>query len=220
MAGKDCELERLRAEMDAAQRDIDSAKGRLDSISSKRSGIKSQIETINYRIADIKHHIDEEYRMMKICYEARDRIDAENHKYNAQSYKNSLQREYEIKNSYYIQLDGIKSEFESALYDLRSAKEWKQRAREAFQARLQILKIRNEQERAKWRVKSCKNCGKPIRYRVDWNHIPDLCKECKEREKAKWHEKPCKKCGLPIKYHEDWKHIPSICKQCKMLNVH
>ena len=139
--------------MYVAQRDTDSAKGRLDRISYNCSCIKSQIEAINYRIADIKNHIDEEYRMMKICYEARDRIDAENHKYNAQCYKNSLHSEYEIKNSYYSQLDGIKIEFESALSDLRSAKERKQRAREAFHVRLQVLKNQNEQERAKWREK-------------------------------------------------------------------
>lgn len=56
MPEKDYELERLRAEMDAAQREIDSAKSRLDTISSRRSSIKDQIESVNYRIADIKWH--------------------------------------------------------------------------------------------------------------------------------------------------------------------
>lgn len=83
MPGKDYELERLRSEMDAAQRDIDSAKARLDPISTRRDSIRNQIDSANYRIADIKHSIDEEYRMMKICYQSRDKYDAENHKYAA-----------------------------------------------------------------------------------------------------------------------------------------
>jgi chromosome segregation ATPase len=215
MPGKDFELERLRSEMDAAQREVDSAKARLDPIGTRRDGIKSQINSVKYRIDDIKHSIDEEYRMMKICYQSRDRIGAENHKYNAESFKGALQREYEIKKGYYDELHCLQNDFESALDAVRSAKERKQRAREAFNARLELVKAQNERERAKWKEKPCKICGAAIRYHIEWNRVPDLCKSCQEREKAKWHETTCKKCGKTIRYHQDWTYIPSICKECK-----
>ena len=179
MSGNDRELERLKSEMDTAQRAIDTAKSRMDSIGARREGIRREIESVNYRIADLKRHIDEEYRAVKVCYEARDKLHAENHKYNAQSYRDALQREYEIKKSLYEKLDMLKPEFESALASLRSAKGRKQRAIEAFKARLQILKQQNEMERAKWKEKPCRICGAVIRYHVDWAHIPSVCKACK-----------------------------------------
>ena len=215
MSGNDAELERWRNEMDAAQKEIDQAKFRLDGISERRNSIKSQIESANIRIADIKHSIDEEYQGARYCRSVRDFYGADNHKYRAESFIAGLQREKEIKNSYYLQLEGIKPEYEAALYSLRSAKERKQMAREAFQNRLQYLKYMNEQEKAKWREKNCQKCGMTIRYRIDWQHIPNLCPKCKEEEKAKWHIKPCKLCGRDIRYNTDWEHIPNICKECK-----
>ena len=179
MKSKDFELERLRGEMDSAQRVIDSAKSRLDALSPRRDSIKREIDSCKYRIADIKHSIDEEYRMMKICFERNDRIDASTHKWNAESYKNALQREYEIKNSYYSQMDGMKSDYESALSALREAKSRKQRAREAFNARLEIVRAENERARAQWKETRCKKCGATIRYHADWEHIPTICKSCK-----------------------------------------
>ena len=215
MSGKDYELERLRNEMDAAQQAIDNAKYRLDPIRSKRDIIKQEIGAVNYRIADIKRSIDEEYRMMKVCYQNKDRYSAENHKYRAQSFKDQLQREYSYKNDYFSQLDYLKTDYESAMEMLRNAKARKQSAKEAFNVRLNALKAAKEQERANWKTKICKCCGTEFSYRLDWNRIPDLCKPCQERAKQKWHETTCKKCGKTIRYHEDWEHIPKLCKECK-----
>ena len=215
MAGNDYELNRLRGEMDAAQREIDNASSRLDSINSKREGIKSQISSCKYRIADIKHSIDNEYQAMKICYQAHDHYSIQNHKYRAQSFKDALRREHEICDGYYSQLNSYKGEYESALAALRSAKDRKRRAREAFNARLEILKANNAMEKAKWKETTCKICGAKIAYHVEWKRIPDLCKPCLEKEKAKWHETTCRKCGKPTRYHEDWTHKPTICKNCK-----
>ena len=215
MPKNDPELERLRAEMDAAQRQIDSAKQRLDYIGPRRDAIKREIESVNYRIADLKHSIDIEYEAIRACRQAHNKIDADNHRWSAQDFKAALDREYSIKNGYFEQLSAIRSEFEPALAELRSAQERKRRAREAFQARLAALKAANEASRAKWHEKPCSKCGKTIRYHEDWARVPDMCKECRERERAMWHEKPCAKCGRTIRYREDWAHIPNICKDCK-----
>ena len=212
---KDYELDRLHHEIETAQRAIDSAKSRLDFVNSRRSGIKSQIESCKYRIADIKHSVDLEYGYMRTCRSARDHIGADNHRYNAESFKNALNREYEIKNGYYTELNSYKGEYESALNDLRNAKARKHQAIEAFQSRLQIVKAQNEQEKAQWRETYCKKCGKKISYRINWKRVPDMCKDCIAVEKAKWQETPCVKCGRMIRYNEDWTHIPHVCKDCK-----
>ncbi len=181
MAGKDFELDRLSGIMDSAQRDIDNLKPRLDALSSKREFLKGQICEYKYRIDDLKRDIDMEYSMMKSCYQARDRYSAENHKYNAQSYKEALQREYSYKNSIHEQLNCLKSEFDSVLSSFRSAKERKQNAREAFNRRLQEVRAIKEIEKAKWKEKPCKKCGQMIRYHIEWSHIPTYCKDCKSR---------------------------------------
>ncbi len=215
MAGKDSELERLRYEMDAAQREIDNIKSRLDPLSYRRDSIKSQIDSSNYRIADLKHSVDNEYQAVRICQQAHNKLDADNHRYRANSFKEALQREYDIKKGYYDQLNNIKYDFDSAVSALRDAKARKQRARDAFNARLAIVKAENERRKAEWKETHCRVCGKAIRYHVDWKRVPDLCPECKEKEKAKWRETNCKKCGKPIRYNIEWTHIPTICSTCK-----
>ncbi len=179
MAGKDFELDRLSGMMDSAQRDIDNIKTRLDALSSKRNFLKGQINEYNYRIDALKRDIDLEYSMMKSCYQARDRYSAENHKYNAQSYRDALQREKCYKNEIYDQLNYLKSEFDSAVNSLRAAKARKQNARDDFNRRLQEVREMRELEKAKWKEKSCKKCGRPIKYNIGWSHIPSYCKDCK-----------------------------------------
>lgn len=215
MAGKDPELQRLSSEMDQAQRAIDSAKARLDPIRDKRSSIKSQMDSISYNIADLKRTIGNEYEAMRVCKAARDRIGADNHRYNAESYRSSLSSQYDIKNGLRSQLDYLRSDYDSAMSALNDAKARKQQLRESFNRRLEYLKAESEREKASWRETTCKRCGTTIRYRIDWSRIPDLCKPCREYEKAQWAETTCKSCGKAIRYKRDWSHIPNLCKECK-----
>ena len=175
MKDKDPELQRLSAEMDAAQAEMDSLRSTIDSIKSKRNSIKSQIEAVNYRIQDLKSRIDNEYSAMRLCYQRKDRIDGDNHKYNAESLKGSLNAEYSYKNNYRSQLDSTRYEYDSVMSRFNAAKDRKTRAREAFQSKLQQLK-------AKWHEKPCAKCGATIRYHEDWEHIPSICKNCKSKK--------------------------------------
>lgn len=76
-------------------------------------------------------------------------------------------------------------------------------------------------EAAKWMEKPCKQCGRTIRYNIEWSNYPNFCPECKEkfeyekreREKNR-REKPCKGCGKTIVYYTDWSRIPNYCKEC------
>ena len=215
MRKSDPELERLRSEKEAAQRDIDSAKAQLDRLSPQRSAYQSQIQSINATIADLKQQISSERDAIRICRAARDRISADTHRYNLQSYQAALQEQYSIKNSYYSQKEMSKSEFDSVVSSLRAAKERKQRAQEAFNARLSQLKEEREAEAQKWRTTSCKKCGREIRYHTDWTRLPDLCDSCRKQEREKWRETTCRVCGRPIRYNVEWTHIPSVCKTCK-----
>lgn len=178
---KDIELERLRNEIDAAQRDIESAKSTLDYIASRRDPIKSQLDAVKYRIDDLKRTIQNEYDSMRYCYQCHDRIGAENHRYNAQSYKDALQREYSFKNGYFTELSCFKMDFQNALERLRSAKARKQQLISQFKSRLETVKAARTAEQSKWKEKACKLCGRTIRYRIDWEHIPNVCKECKSK---------------------------------------
>jgi len=215
MRKNDPELERLHSEKEAAQRDIDSAKAQLDRLSPQRSAYQGQIQSVNATIADLKQRISSERDAIRICKAARDRISADTHRYNLQSYQASLQGQYSIKDSYISQMNMSKSEFNAALNSLRAAKERKQRAQEAFNARLSQLKAQREAEAQKWRTTSCKKCGREIRYHTDWSRIPDLCDDCRRREREKWQETTCRVCGRPIRYNVEWAHIPSVCKACK-----
>lgn len=215
MRKNDPELERLRSEKEAAQREIDSIKAQLDRISPQRNAYRDQIQSINATITDLKQRINSERDAIGICKAARDRISADTHRYNQQSYKAALQEQYSIKNSYSSQMSMSRSEFDSALNSLRAAKERKQRVQEAFNARLSQLKADREAEAQKWRETSCKKCGQTIRYRIEWDRIPDLCPSCRQQEREKWRETACRVCGRPIRYNVEWLHIPSVCKSCK-----
>lgn len=65
-----------------------------------------------------------------------------------------------------------------------------------------------------WAEKSCEHCKATIRYRKDWNKIPNLCKPCKEKDQAMWAEKFCKNCSATIRYRKDWNKIPDFCPSC------
>lgn len=85
------------------------------------------------------------------------------------------------------------------------------------------------EEEQKWREKPCPGlkgqsyCGKTIRYRTDWDNVPDICPDCREKAKeakaqreANMREKPCAgECGNTIRYNLNWDNVPNLCKECQ-----
>ena len=167
MRGQDPELERLRHEMDAAQRQIDSAKAALDAHSARRDSVKLALDRCKSEISFLKAQLNQEYDAIRACRAARDRYSADQHRYSADSLKASLQRQYEMKDRYYEQMNGGRGGFDTALAELRSAQERRHRASDAFHARLEQLKGENQRARAKWHETRCKVCGATIRYHED-----------------------------------------------------
>ena len=236
----DMELERLRNEMTAAQEEMDRIKDRMSALNEQRSGIREEVGGVKARLAQLKQNIDREYDAMRAGFQQSDVQGANRHKRVAESLKQQLDAEYKKKDLCYEKLNTAKAEFESALEQLNQARDRKHKAGEAFHVRLEALKAANppkpredrkpgadrkprrDQKPAKgkdkdlqWKQTTCKMCGKPVYYHIEWNKVPDLCHDCLEKEKAHWLTTPCKRCGKPIRYHDSWEHAPSICKACK-----
>jgi len=101
-------------------------------------------------------------------------------------------------------------------------------------AERQAKQQERERQALMWREKPCPGlkggtyCGNTIKYRTDWDRIPDLCQSCRDKLKAhkvereaKWREKPCAGgCGRTIRYSIDWEHPPSFCADCKQRRQH
>lgn len=66
-----------------------------------------------------------------------------------------------------------------------------------------------------WHETTCSECGRTFYYHIDWNRIPNLCKDCIDRKKSEWKETHCSDCGTTIKYHVSWDRVPDLCKSCK-----
>lgn len=120
MRKNDPELERLRSEKEAAQREIDSIKAQLDRISPQRNAYRDQIQSINATITDLKQRINSERDAIGICKAARDRISADTHRYNLQSYKAALQEQYSAVNKAYRQVvDDLEPTFKETAHYLQ-----------------------------------------------------------------------------------------------------
>lgn len=176
---QDYQLEQLKNEMDAAQRDIDIHKSCLDSVTQRRDSLKDQISSLKYEIANLKNERSREYDAAAESYRERSHEWAAIHKCNAQSLGDSIADKYSILDSYFEQLNVVKSERDSVFEAFKEAKERKYRALDEFKRRLEIVRAERDAERAKWHEKSCRKCGSIIRYHEDWNHIPNYCKACK-----------------------------------------
>jgi hypothetical protein len=57
----------------------------------------------------------------------------------------------------------------------------------------------------------------PIRYNVEWKHIPNLCKDCFDKDKENWEDRTCAKCGKTFRINKGWEHIPTICGECRKI---
>ena len=200
----DMELERLRSEMTAAQEDMDRIKERMNTLTEQRNTIREEVGGVKARLTQLKQNIDREYDAMRAGFGQHDVQGANRHKRVAESLKQQLDAEYKKKDLCYEKLGVAKAEFESALEALNQARDRKHKAGEAFHTRLEALKAANppkprtdrkpRQEQPKkhkdkelqWKQTTCKQCGKPVYYHIEWNKVPDLCHDCLEKEKAHW----------------------------------
>jgi len=215
MSGKDPELSRLGEELSSARSDYTAAKKTTDETKARLNQTGSMIQTFNAKIAELKKGIDSEYNAMRSERAGGDRIAADGHREAAQSLQEKLTEIYESKKACFAELDEARAAFNKALDSQKILRDKVQEAWDNFNQRLEFLKSENAKEQAKWKEKPCKICGVPIRYNVEWKHIPNLCKECFEKDKLNWEDRTCAKCGKTFRINKSWEHIPTICSDCR-----
>ena len=217
MSGKDPELSRLGEALSSARSAYAAAKKTTDETKARLNQTGSMIQTFNAKIADLKKGIDSEYNAMRSERAGGDRTAADEHRGNAQSMQEELTETYESKKACFAELDEARAAFNKALDCQKILRDKVQEAWDSFNARLEFLKSENAKEQEKWKEKPCRICGVPIRYNVEWKHIPNLCKDCFEKDKLNWEDRTCAKCGKTFRINKSWEHIPTICGDCRKI---
>ena len=217
MSGKDPELSRLGEALSSARSAYAEAKKITDEAKARLNETGSRIQTFNAKITELKKGIDSEYNAMRSERAGGDRDAADEHRSIAQSMQEKLTEIYESKKSCFGELDEARAAFNKALDAQKILRDKVQEAWDGFNARLEYLKEENAKEQAKWKEKPCKICGVPIRYNIEWKHIPNLCKECFDKDKENWEDRKCAKCGKTFRINKGWEHIPTICGDCRKI---
>ena len=217
MSCKDPELSRLGEALSSARSAYAAAKKITDETKARLNETGSRIQTFNAKISELKKGIDAEYGAMRTERANGDRDAADEHRSLAQSMQEKLSEIYESKKACFGELDEARAAFNKALDTQKILRDKVQEAWDGFNARLEYLKSENAKEQAKWKEKPCKICGVPIRYNVEWKHIPNLCKDCFDKDKANWEDRVCAKCGKAFRINKGWEHIPTICGDCRKI---
>lgn len=215
MSGKDPELTKLGEQLTAARAAYAEAKKVTDGAKVKLNDSGSRIQKINDEITSLRQRIDMEYDAMRAQRAEGNRDAADAHRAAAQELQSELSGKYDEKKAYFTSLDAAREGFRQALNVQRESRDRVQQAWNDFNARLDILKEKNRIEQAKWKEKPCRNCGKMIRYNVEWKHIPNLCHDCFEKDKVNWEDRTCTRCGASFRINKTWEHIPTICPSCR-----
>lgn len=215
MSGKDPELSKLGEQLTAARAAYTEAKKTTDGAKARLNESGSTIQEINEEIAQLRHKIDAEYDAMRTERSNGNRDAADAHRSTAQEMQAQLSGKYDEKKACFTNLDIARDEFRQALDVQRKSRDAVQKAWNDFNGRLDFLKEQNRIEQAKWKEKPCKNCGKMIRYNIEWKHIPNLCHDCFEKDKVNWEDRICTRCGATFRINKTWEHIPTICPSCR-----
>lgn len=215
MSGKDPELTKLGEQLTAARTAYTEAKKTTDGAKAGLNESGSRIQKINEEIKSLRHTIDAEYDAMRQERSQGNRDAADAHRAAAQEFQMQLSGKYDEKKACFANLDIAREKFRQALDVQRQSRDTVQKAWNAFNERLDFLKEQNRIEQAKWKEKPCRNCGKMIRYNIEWKHIPNLCHDCFEKDRINWEDRVCTRCGAAYRINRTWEHIPTICPSCR-----
>lgn len=218
----DGELDRLFSRIESLEAEYNRAKAEKASCQDQMNSAWNSLHDLQVKYRELKNLADEEFQAASFCWETGDKASAKIHSENGKDLNERKSWLSSDLDNAHWRFDSMKAAYEQAREHQNRILEELKDARAAKNLILEERKRLKAEEEAHWHEKSCKKCGAPIRYRDDWNHIPNYCKECKAnfdaekqaREKLK-HEKPCRGCGKPIIYYDDWTHIPNYCKECR-----
>ena len=222
MRQQDPELERLFSRITVLEEEYRRAKGETDSCKLQMNSDWESLHYLQEKYRELKEMANEEFQAAKYCWSMNDRASAKEHSINGKDLNDRKAYLRPDLDRAHDRFTSSKAAFEKAKVRQEEVLGCLKIARAEKNGRLDVLKAAKVAEDAHWHEKTCKRCGKTIRYRDDWSHVPNYCKECKEkfdeekrqREKLR-REKPCRGCGKTIVYYADWEHIPNYCKECQ-----
>lgn len=139
---RDPEIASINASIADAKRDADNAFAAIRPLRQRRDAIKAEIGSVKARIDSLKSERAREYEAIGICRAAHNRIDADNHRYRAQSFSDAISREYDLLNSMRTELDVLRSQLDREYQRLEDAKARKARLYERKNARYEQLNAR------------------------------------------------------------------------------
>lgn len=181
MSRQDAELNWLYSQITLWENEYNRAKATTDGC---KQQMQSEWESLHYlqeRYRELKEMANEEFRSAKYCWETNDKANAKIHSINGKNLNNDKMYLRPDIDRAHARFDSAKSAFENAKAHQANILEHLKAARSAKNKRLDELKAIKAAENAHWYEKACKRCGKTIRYRDDWSHIPNYCKECKAK---------------------------------------
>ena len=179
MSQQDAELNRLFSQITLWEGEYNRAKAATDGC---RQQMNSEWESLHYlqtKYRQYKEMADEEFRSAKYCWAMNDKANAKAHSINGQNLNNEKKYLRSELDRAHISFDSFKEAYKNAKIHQAYVLEQLKAARAAKNKRLDELKAIKAAEDAHWHEKSCKRCGKTIRYRDNWSHIPNYCKDCK-----------------------------------------
>ena len=202
MRQNDSELERLFSQIALLEAEYNSARLETDFCRNQMNAEWDALHDLQVQYRELKELADEEFQSASYCWETGDRASAKEHSDRGREINARKQYLGSGLDMVHSRYDPLKAAFEQAKTRQSEVLDRLKEARAAKNRRLEELKEANIREAAHWHEKRCQRCGTPIRYRDDWSHVPNFCKECKAtfdaEKKAKERlrrEKPCKGCG-------------------------
>lgn len=209
----DSTLQNLNSRIDALEKELDRINYDLGIYGRPLGEAKAAYKFAQSKYHEYKELASQEYNAGQICWELGDKSGAKEHsdkgkylKAQQHIYGDEMDRKKADYESYLDAYNNKKAEKTGIIEQLKSLRAEKKLRHEELQKQ-------KEAEAAHWHEKTCKDCGKTFRYRDNWSHIPDRCKECRDKDPLL--TKKCKECGGEIKYRASWDNPPNYCKACK-----
>lgn len=175
----------------------------LDALSKQIDSVKEQIAQVQSEITELKESKAAQIRDISEMKSDRDEAKAEADRLYEYAHDCSGDRAYrdiawgyredagrwmdqvrEVKEDLgyaYDTLDGIKESL-TELYEKKDSLEAELKSlKRQHKEQAQRIKARNA---ANWRKKPCAICKEMFDYNITWEHIPNICPECKKRKKS------------------------------------
>lgn len=195
MRQQDSELERLFSRIHSLEEEYNRARSETDFYREQMNAEWGALHDLQVKYRELKELADEEFRSASLCWEMGDRAGAKEHSDKGKSINEQKAYIGSGLDAAHGRYDPMKAAFERAKDRQNEVLAQLKELKAAKNRRLDELKEQQAREAAHWHEKTCKECGKTIRYRDDWSHIPNFCKDCKAKFEMEQKQRENRKTG-------------------------